>query len=146
MTSIAFFLVSLLIGTHGFVAPSRKLSVSQAGRTQLHLMDPLHSLGDVMSSLSIADAVDVPGESTYSRASYYTVLGLYVMSFPGIWSQIKRSTSAKIKRKTYVSPGENAEEGKNLRQQAGEIMACEYPLTHNRLALNARSVTHELCS
>uniref|UniRef100_A0A7S1GP37 Uncharacterized protein n=1 Tax=Cyclophora tenuis TaxID=216820 RepID=A0A7S1GP37_CYCTE len=45
------------------------------------------------------------------------------MSFPGLWSQIKRSTEAKIKRKTFVSPGESAPEGKALRQQAGEIMA-----------------------
>lgn len=61
----------------------------------------------------------------YSQASYYTILGLYVMSFPGIWSQIKRSTAAKMKRKTYVAPGQNApqQQGKGLRQQAGEIMA-----------------------
>lgn len=128
---ITLFLVSLVVGTNGFVVPSPMHTVSQTQRTetQLHLMDPLHSLGEVMSSLSIADAADgVPGESTYSRVSYYTVLGLYVMSFPGIWSQVKRSTSAKVKRKTYISPGENAKDGKDLRQQAGEIMACEYTL------------------
>lgn len=39
---------------------------------------------------------------TYSKASYYTTLGLYALSFPGLWSQIKRSTKAKVKRKTYV--------------------------------------------
>lgn len=60
---------------------------------------------------------------TYSKASYYTTLALYVASFPGLWSQIKRSTKAKVKRKTYVSPGEATEGGKELRQQAGEIMA-----------------------
>ena len=65
-------------------------------------------------------------EPSYSKASYYTVLGLYVMSFPGIWSQIKRSTSAKVKRKTYVSDGESTDGGKDLRQQAGEIMACKF--------------------
>lgn len=62
-------------------------------------------------------------ESSYSRVSYYTTLGLYVMSFPGLWSQVKRSTTAKLKRKTYISDGENIEGGKDLRQQAGEIMA-----------------------
>eukprot|EP00555_Chaetoceros_dichaeta_P009182 CAMPEP_0198258628 /NCGR_PEP_ID=MMETSP1447-20131203/7993_1 /TAXON_ID=420782 /ORGANISM="Chaetoceros dichaeta, Strain CCMP1751" /LENGTH=349 /DNA_ID=CAMNT_0043945793 /DNA_START=187 /DNA_END=1236 /DNA_ORIENTATION=- len=61
--------------------------------------------------------------STYSKASYYTTLGLYALSFPGIWSQIKRSTKAKTKRKTFVSDGESADGGKDLRQQAGEIMA-----------------------
>jgi hypothetical protein len=47
------------------------------------------------------------------------------MSFPGLWSTIKRSTTAKMKRKTFVTPGENAANGKGLRQQAGEIMACK---------------------
>ena len=50
------------------------------------------------------------------------------MSFPGIWSQIKRSTKAKVKRKTYISDGEASDGGKDLRQQAGEIMACEYSI------------------
>jgi hypothetical protein len=65
---------------------------------------------------------------SYSKLSYYTVLGLYLMSFPGLWSQIKRSTTAKIKRKTFVSPGEksNSEKAMSLRQQAGEIMACKW--------------------
>jgi hypothetical protein len=45
--------------------------------------------------------------SSYSQLSYFTVLGLYLMSFPGLISIIQRSTSAKMKRKTYVSPGVN---------------------------------------
>eukprot|EP00559_Dactyliosolen_fragilissimus_P005815 CAMPEP_0184860332 /NCGR_PEP_ID=MMETSP0580-20130426/5238_1 /TAXON_ID=1118495 /ORGANISM="Dactyliosolen fragilissimus" /LENGTH=252 /DNA_ID=CAMNT_0027357401 /DNA_START=109 /DNA_END=867 /DNA_ORIENTATION=- len=65
----------------------------------------------------------INASASYSKVSYYTTLGLYILSFPGIWSQIKRSTSAKVKRKTYVSDGEAAENGKDLRQQAGEIMA-----------------------
>lgn len=66
---------------------------------------------------------------SYSRASYYAVLGLYLMSFPGVWSQVKRSTKAKIKRKTYVSAGENKKGGgKSLREEAGEIMACTYSM------------------
>lgn len=77
-----------------------------------------------MPSNTLADigVTEVP-EPAYSKVSYYTTLGLYVMSFPGIWSQIKRSTSAKVKRKTYISDGEAVEGGKDLRQQAGEIMA-----------------------
>ena len=110
-------------------------------------------------ALLLADAAtasSAPPEAgglSYSRASYYTVLGLYVLSFPGLWSTIKRSTTAKIKRKTFVSPGEKStvapmviakeeEEatatadttstttstamGRSLRQEAGEIMACTY--------------------
>ncbi|KAL7451426.1 hypothetical protein ACHAWC_003261, partial [Mediolabrus comicus] len=74
-----------------------------------------------------AAAVDSASTSsfnpTYSKASYYTTLALYVASFPGLWSQIKRSTKAKVKRKTYVSDGEMAatgEGGKSQRQQAAE--------------------------
>lgn len=65
------------------------------------------------------------GEVTYSKASYYVILGLYLTSFPGLWSTIKRSTKAKVKRKTYVSDGEKSSDGngKALREQAGEIMA-----------------------
>ncbi|KAL3806767.1 hypothetical protein ACHAXA_000784 [Cyclostephanos tholiformis] len=133
----------------------------------------------LISEASSAIAVEDGGAAssftpTYSNASYYTTLALYVASFPGLWSQIKRSTKAKVKRKTYVrtmrpvlwgaipskrfgaistihyshishiidyinvigvvhntiilytrkSPGEAAAEGgKELRQQAGEIMA-----------------------
>ncbi|KAL7532644.1 hypothetical protein ACHAXR_006082, partial [Thalassiosira sp. AJA248-18] len=83
---------------------------------------------DAVSSSDASSAVveEVGSQTfapTYSKASYYTTLALYVASFPGLWSQIKRSTKAKVKRKTYVSPGEAAKEGKELRQQAGEIMA-----------------------
>ena len=81
-------------------------------------------------STSAAAAVDSSSTSsfnpTYSKASYYTTLALYVASFPGLWSQIKRSTKAKVKRKTYVSDGEMSKAtggGKSQRQQAGEIMA-----------------------
>jgi len=76
--------------------------------------------------LAVADAPPETAGISYSKASYYTILGLYLMSFPGVWSQIKRSTSAKVKRKTFVTPGENRDDGKSLRQQAGEIMACKY--------------------
>lgn len=126
-------ILALLAGsTNAFVAPSKLAFTATATKSQssLHLMEPLQAMGDFLStsSLSIAD-MDVPavGEVSYSRYSYYTVLGLYIMSFPGIWSQVKRSTSAKIKRKTYVSPGEESKEegAKDLRQQAGEIMACK---------------------
>ena len=83
-------------------------------------------------STAAAAAVDSASTSssfnpTYSKASYYTTLALYVASFPGLWSQIKRSTKAKVKRKTYVSDGEMSKTtttgGKSQRQQAGEIMA-----------------------
>ena len=60
---------------------------------------------DAVTSADTTSAVQESSSSfspTYSKASYYTTLALYVASFPGLWSQIKRSTKAKVKRKTYV--------------------------------------------
>ena len=54
------------------------------------------------STVTVEAASSEVAQSTYSKVSYYTTLGLYVMSFPGLWSQIKRSTTAKLKRKTYI--------------------------------------------
>jgi hypothetical protein len=108
--SVGLFFLALIATSHAFVAPKLSaVSRRQHRQHPLHLMDPSHHhfLTDVLSSsLSLIaaadDSVPAPGEVSYSKASYYTVLGLYVMSFPGLWSQIKRSTSAKLKRKTYI--------------------------------------------
>ena len=58
-------------------------------------------------TVSDSDAIVTSSSSSYSQLSYFTVLGLYLLSFPGLISIIQRSTSAKMKRKTYVSPGVN---------------------------------------
>jgi len=86
-------------------------------------VDAVASADPSTASTDVADAASTSFAPTYSNASYYTTLALYALSFPGLWSQVKRSTKAKVKRKTYVSDGEAAEGGKELRQQAGEIMA-----------------------
>lgn len=41
----------------------------------------------------LADSVTDGG---YSQASYYTSLGLFVISVPGLWSLIKRSVKSKV--------------------------------------------------
>ena len=134
----------------GFVvtpASPLKASASSVSVTQLSALsfDMMHSIDHIntifetatsSSTVVLADAVAdnlaspdyIPGTSgdvTYSKASYYAILTLYGLSFPGLWSTIKRSTKAKVKRKVYVSKGENALEGDGmgLRAQAGEIMA-----------------------
>ena len=90
----------------GFVAPiPRALSSAKASVIPTNVV-PESSFVDVISSIStvISDAaVPEEGGISYSKASYYTILGLYVLSFPGLWSTIKRSTKAKFKRKTYVT-------------------------------------------
>ncbi|PWA98202.1 cofactor assembly of complex C [Artemisia annua] len=58
----------------------------------------------------------------YSTASYYTSLGLFVISVPGLWSLIKRSVKSKVVKKTFV---EELVEGnkKPPNQVAGEILS-----------------------
>jgi len=123
MHSFALLLLSVLSVGHAFIVPANRLrTLSRPTQTPLQaLIDPDSITSSLTPLLANGNVADLPG--SYSKVSYYTVLGLYVMSFPGLWSQIKRSTSAKIKRKTFVSPGENAPDGKTLRSQAGEIMA-----------------------
>lgn len=86
-----------------------------------------HASTNLISATDFSSPPESDGIS-YSKVSYYTVLGLYLMSLPGLWSIVKRSTAAKVKRKTYVTPGGNstAANAKGLRQQAGEIMACKF--------------------
>jgi Cofactor assembly of complex C subunit B len=141
------FLLSLFLAStsEAFVVSPSFCSVRNSGirlpilvtrHSPINFLDStaVHFLTDVAttsSSTYIADASlpssdyipGTSGEVSYSRASYYVILGLYLTSFPGLWSVIKRSTSAKVKRKIYVSRGGNLPGGKNLREQAGEIMA-----------------------
>nr|GEV11033.1 protein cofactor assembly of complex C subunit B CCB1, chloroplastic [Tanacetum cinerariifolium] len=58
----------------------------------------------------------------YSTASYYTSLGLFVISVPGLWSLIKRSVKSKVVKKTFV---DEVVEGtkKAPNQVAGEILS-----------------------
>jgi hypothetical protein len=60
------------------------------------------SLQDVLSSAALGEhhnssSLILLAESTgYSLASYYTSLGLFVISVPGLWSLIKRSVKSKV--------------------------------------------------
>lgn len=102
MHSFALLLLSVLSVGHAFIVPANRLrTLSRATQTPLQaLIDPDSITSSLTPLLANGNVADLPG--SYSKVSYYTVLGLYVMSFPGLWSQIKRSTSAKIKRKTFV--------------------------------------------
>ncbi|KAJ4972578.1 hypothetical protein NE237_005752 [Protea cynaroides] len=71
----------------------------------------------------------------YSLASYYTSLGLFVISVPGLWSLIKRSVKSKIVQKTFISE----EEGKKAPNQiAGEILSF---FTRNNFVVSDRGET-----
>jgi hypothetical protein len=118
MTPLLFLIIATLAngGALAFAPPSSKslpprARAVSAPHRQLSLLPPLGAF-DVSSLISDAASSALSGEDgggastsftpTYSNASYYTTLALYVASFPGLWSQIKRSTKAKVKRKTYV--------------------------------------------
>ena len=121
----ALILTFFVTGSDAFV--TRPLVATTTQQSKLLAIDPMHLFDSASTVLADSGSDYIPGTSgdvSYSRASYYTILGLYLSSFPGLWSTIKRSTSAKIKRKTYVTAGEKAAGGKGLRDQAGEIMAC----------------------
>ncbi|KAL1314508.1 hypothetical protein HN51_041307 [Arachis hypogaea] len=70
----------------------------------------------------------------YSTASYYTSLGLFVISVPGLWSLIKRSVKSKIVKKTFIGEGEK----KAPNQVAGEILSF---FTRNNFAVTNRGET-----
>ena len=134
---LPFFL--LLAPSHAFVQRSAVQQVvrptihhrgGKNGAVALGLMEPAHIFDEVVSTIvSVNNEAGPPeaGGVSYSKASYYTILGLYLLSFPGLWSTIKRSTKAKVKRKTFVTKGEKASTGtgKSLREEAGGIMACK---------------------
>lgn len=71
----------------------------------------------------------------YSSASYYTSLGLFVISVPGLWSLIKRSVKSKIVQKTFIGEGEAK---KVANQVAGEILSF---FTRNNFVVTGRGET-----
>ncbi|CAN1137601.1 Protein COFACTOR ASSEMBLY OF COMPLEX C SUBUNIT B CCB1, chloroplastic [Linum perenne] len=110
----------------------RPFICSTAGRLQLR--SSLQTLPLIVSSLppdtssiySLAEST-----TTYSLASYYTSLGLFVISLPGLWSLIKRSVKSKVVQKTYTGQ-------KPPKQVAGEIQSF---FTRNNFAVADRGET-----
>ncbi|KAH7577120.1 hypothetical protein ACOSP7_002102 [Xanthoceras sorbifolium] len=71
----------------------------------------------------------------YSLASYYTSLGLFVISVPGLWSLIKRSVKSKIVQKTFIGEDQSK---KAPNQVAGEILSF---FTRNNFVVTDRGET-----
>lgn len=57
---------------------------------------------------------------SYAANSYYASLGLYVLSFPGLWSLIKRSVDYKPVKRVYTTKG--PAQGIEVRQTAGKLL------------------------
>ena len=58
----------------------------------VHHSSALPSVSSGLPSFLLGDEQISVG---YSKFSYYTTLGLYVLSFPGLWSVVKRATKTK---------------------------------------------------
>ncbi|CAN6363054.1 unnamed protein product [Urochloa humidicola] len=93
---------------------------------------PARASLDRAAVLLDAAAAVAAGGTGYSQASYYTSLGLFVLSVPGLWSLIKRSVKSKIVQKTFVKEG-----GELMapNQVAGEILSF---FTRNNFTVSDR--------
>ena len=60
--------------------------------------------------------------STFSSASYYTTLALYLLALPGVYSLVTRSVKAKVVRKVYEVLGPGSDGGRPTRELAGDIV------------------------
>ncbi|CAO2141882.1 unnamed protein product [Urochloa humidicola] len=100
----------------------------RAGSRRLRATPARASLDSAAVLLDAAAA----GGTGYSQASYYTSLGLFVLSVPGLWSLIKRSVKSKIVQKTFVKEG-----GESMapNQVAGEILSF---FTRNNFTVSDR--------
>lgn len=61
------------------------------------------------------------GETQYSKGSYYVTLALFLMSIPGLYSLVKRSTKSKVVRKVFEMPGPAVEGAKPLDEIARSV-------------------------
>ncbi|PAN42870.1 hypothetical protein PAHAL_8G193900 [Panicum hallii] len=113
----------------GAAAFSRRVS---GPRRRLRASPARASLDHAAVLLDAAAAVAAAGGTGYSQASYYTSLGLFVLSVPGLWSLIKRSVKSKIVQKTFVKEG-----GQLMapNQVAGEILSF---FTRNNFTVSDR--------
>ncbi|KAL3526221.1 hypothetical protein ACH5RR_014593 [Cinchona calisaya] len=98
---------------------NRPLTLVPVRCSSLHETLSASVAADPLSSLFLADSSIVGGG--YSQASYYTSLGLFVISVPGLWSLIKRSVKSKIVQKTFTTTDGDGKMMPN--QVAGEILS-----------------------
>ncbi|KAH7307706.1 hypothetical protein KP509_22G072900 [Ceratopteris richardii] len=115
--------------------PSYNGRISLACRASI---EDLPLSADAIAFAPLVVLADI-SEGGYSQASYYTSLGLFIISVPGIWSLIKRSTKSKIVKKTFTVPGPSAaEQGRAPKQLAGEITSF---LTRKNFVVTDRGET-----
>ncbi|KAF3790479.1 COFACTOR ASSEMBLY OF COMPLEX C SUBUNIT B protein [Nymphaea thermarum] len=114
--SAGFCALPLLFGhpLHGISTPSS--TTKYRGLSVCLAVDPASTHLSAIPCFSLAES------GGYSLASYYTSLGLFIISVPGVWSLIKRSVKSKIVQKTFVRDG-TEEKSTAPNQVAGEILS-----------------------
>lgn len=102
------------------ITKTRRWRLLSTAQVFSSLIDPLTSSSSspLLSHLFQLAETTTGVTAGYSSVSYYTSLGLFVISVPGLWSLIKRSVKSKIVQKTYISGG-----NKTPNQVAGEIFS-----------------------
>ncbi|BDA50408.1 Protein COFACTOR ASSEMBLY OF COMPLEX C SUBUNIT B CCB1, chloroplastic [Coccomyxa sp. Obi] len=88
------------------------LTASTSSALGLWLLSTLPALAD--------ETVDF-SKGGFAKESYYVTLGLFLLSLPGLWSQIKRAPKAKKVRKTFEVAGPSQPDAMPLDQRARQV-------------------------
>jgi hypothetical protein len=94
------------LGAESFDSSDAMVDGSDQGETRATIgaLSPLLSLSlFLVANPAFADAT--PPTTAPPASSYYVSLGLFLLTLPGLWSLIKRSPKAKVKRKTFEVAG-----------------------------------------
>jgi len=121
-SGVSFVPLELLVGKP--VAGASRPVASQVPQRHVRMSDPKGRLHRLTAPSPLERSrPPLMGDSGFSELSYYTTLALFVLSFPGIYSLVKRSVKSKIVRKTYEVAGPAAPGGRPTREVAGDIVA-----------------------
>ncbi|CAL5229519.1 g12859 [Coccomyxa viridis] len=72
---------------------------------------------------ALAEKKDFSQGGGFAKESYYVTLGLFLLSLPGLWSQIKRAPKAKKVRKTFEVAGPARSDALPLDERARQLFA-----------------------
>lgn len=75
---------------------STSSSNSSSGGSSFVEVERRRDVGVPLVLYSVAPLFALAEAAGYSQASYYTSLGLFLLSLPGVWSLVKRATKSKV--------------------------------------------------
>ncbi|GAB5363957.1 hypothetical protein AAMO2058_000927900 [Amorphochlora amoebiformis] len=111
----------------------RRSLLTRASKKTLksHFLDKTMALtsaamaGPLLAAHDVMAATNVPAmeRSKEIPTAAYPALGLFLLAFPGVWSQIKRAPKANIKRVTFEIPGPKAENSVDTVEMASKLFS-----------------------